>query len=345
MATLPNHPRPAAAEQLTVPAAGAWQGGSLQSLLAGTGTTSFLVLRDGQLAHEWYAPNFGADTVTRTLSVTKSVASLLVGQAVGDGRLSVDASLGDLLPGLVDPRVAAMTVEQLMRMSSGIRYREGVTPWSDDALVYHGSGLRQAARRVRVVDPVDKHFHYNDWHPLLIAMVLENASDASVAQLLSKDLWAPLDAGPATMTLDHSHTGKLAHLESGFNATPHGLARLGQLVLQRGVWNGQELVPAAWLGRLDDLSSGWNSARDFAYYESLPWGRPLSSGKFGYKDFWWHYMPRHGVHDLFAMGALGAHVYVSRDTGCVLVRTASRFPRGVWWAGILRNVAEQMANQ
>jgi CubicO group peptidase (beta-lactamase class C family) len=139
MATLPNHPRPAAAEQLTVPAAGAWQGGSLQSLLAGTGTTSFLVLRDGQLAHEWYAPNFGADTVTRTLSVTKSVASLLVGQAVGDGRLSVDASLGDLLPGLVDPRVAAMTVEQLMRMSSGIRYREGVTPWSDDALVYHGS--------------------------------------------------------------------------------------------------------------------------------------------------------------------------------------------------------------
>ncbi|MCC8405333.1 beta-lactamase family protein [Paraburkholderia sp. MMS20-SJTN17] len=340
------HSSPLAAEQLSVPSVGAWQGGSLPSLLEGTGSTSFLVLSDGQLVYEWYASNFGADTVTRTLSVTKSVASLLVGQAVGDGRLpGVDTPLGELLPGLADLRVAAMTIEQLMRMSSGIRYREGVTPWSDDALVYHGSGLRQTARRVHVADPVDKFFHYNDWHPLLIAMVLERASNASIAQLLSADLWAPLDAGPAAMTLDHSHTGKLAHLESGLNATPHGLARFGQLVLQRGIWNGKELVSPAWLGRLDDLSSGWNSAGDFAYYESLPWGRPLSSGKFGYKDFWWHYMPHEGVHDLFAMGALGAHVYVSRDTGCVLVRTASRFPRGVWWAGILRNVAEQVANR
>lgn len=344
--TLPPHPQPLAVEQLIAPAAGKWPGGPLPLLLASTGTTAFLILQDGQRVCEWYAPTFGSDTVTRTLSVTKSVTSLLVGQAIADGRLpGVDAPVGDLLPGVADPRVAAMTLAQLMRMSSGIRYREGVTPWSDDAHIYHGASLRQAARRVRAVDPVDTHFHYNDWHPLLIAMVLEHSSGISAAQLLSTGLWTPLDAGPATMTLDHGAEGALAHLESGLNATPHALARFGHLVLQRGTWNGRSLVPRAWLARLDDLSDAWHSASDFAYYASLPWGRPLSSGRFGYKDFWWHHRPRRGIHDLFAMGALGSHIYVSRDTGCVVVRTASRFPHGVWWAGILRSISEQVADR
>jgi hypothetical protein len=49
--------------------------------------------------------------------------------------------------------------------------------------------------------------------------------------------------------------------------------------------------------------------------------------------------PAAGIHDLFAMGALGAHVYVSRDTGYVIVRLADRFPPGLWWAGLLRRVA------
>jgi len=43
------------------------------------------------------------------------------------------------------------------------------------------------------------------------------------------------------------------------------------------------------------------------------------------------------------MGALGAHVYVSPDTDCVIVRLADRFPPGLWWAGLLRRVAEAAA--
>lgn len=337
---------PAALAGLKLPAAGRWPGGGLQALLEGSSSTAFVVLHDGALAFEWYAPGWNGWTVGRTMSVTKSVTSLVVGQAIGDGRLpGIDATIGDLVPGIADAGVARLTLAQLLRMDSGIRFRESLLPWQDSARVYHGTRLREQTLRVPLADPVGRWFHYNDWHPLLVALALERAARAPVAELLSRSLWAPLGGGTASLSLDHEGADALAHLDSGFNAGAYGLARLGQLVLQRGRWNDRPLVPEGWMARLDDLSDAWCAPRHFAYYvdRRLPWGRPLSGGHYAYKDFWWHHRPAAGIHDLFAMGALGAHVYVSRDTRCVIVRLADRFPPGLWWAGLLRRVAEAAA--
>lgn len=331
---------------LSLPATGRWRGGSLQALLAGSGSTAFVVLRGGAIAFEWYAPGFTGWTVGRTMSVTKSVTSLMIGQAIGDGRLpGIDAPIGSLVPGIGDAAAARLTLAQLLRMDSGIRFREGLLPWQDSARVYHGSRLREQTLRVPLSDPVGRYFHYNDWHPLLLGLALERVSRSPVAEVLSRGLWAPLGGGRASLSLDHEGADALAHLDSGFNASAYGLARVGQLVLQRGRWEGEPLVPEGWMSRLDDLSDAWHSPEHFAYYvdRQLPWGRPLSSGRYAYKDFWWHHRPAAGIHDLFAMGALGAHVYVSRDTDCVIVRLADRFPPGLWWAGLLRQVAEATA--
>ncbi|MBK7717949.1 MAG: serine hydrolase [Simplicispira sp.] len=211
-----------------------------------------MVLRSGVLAFEWYAPGWDGRTVGRTMSVTKSVASLMVGQAIGDGRLGgVDAPLGDLVAGIADAGVARLTLARLLRMDCGIAYREGLIPWHDDARVYHGSRLRLRAPRVRLTDPVGRYFHYNDWHPLLVALALERAGGASVAGLLARDLWGPLGGGPASLSLDRRGASALGHLESGFNTSAYGLARFGQLVLQRGSWEGKALVPEAWMARLE----------------------------------------------------------------------------------------------
>lgn len=343
--SLPRSQRIRDARALPAPAWPGLQAPQLSNLLALTSTTAFVAALDGEVVCEWYAPGHGPHTIGRNQSVTKSVASLLVGQALATGKLpSLEVPLGDLIAGLFDPQVARLTLAQLLRMASGIRYVEGPWPWTDDARVYHGVRLRAASLRVRMHDPVDAFFHYNDWHPLLLAQALERAWGQPVARVLECTLWAPLRGGPASMTLDHTGPDALAHLESGFNCSPEDLLRIGQLVLQRGRWSGVPLVGADWLARLDDDEGCWRSPEDFRHYASMPWGRPLSSGRYGYKDFWWHHWPRPGVRDVFAMGALGAHVYVSPDTRCVLVRQASRFPRGVWWAGMLRQIAEQLAD-
>lgn len=343
---LPRHARPIDPERVAAPRGRGVEAPHLAGFLEATGTRSFLLARDGEIVCEWFAAGQGPGTIARNLSVTKSVAALLVGQAIADGRIpGVTARIGELVPGLRDPAVRGLHVDQLLRMASGIRYREGVLPWTDDARVYHGTRLRESALRVRVVDRVDRFFHDNDWHPLLLALALERTGGRSVAQLIERDLWQPLAAGPASMTLDRAGEGALAHLESGLNCGAEDLLRIGQLVLQKGRWEGRQVVPATWLERLMDTHHGWRAVADFGYYRRRPWGRALVSGKYGYKDFWWHHFPRTGVHDVFAMGALGAHLYVSPDTRIVIVRQSSRFPRGLWWADLLRELAERFAGE
>jgi CubicO group peptidase (beta-lactamase class C family) len=343
---LPRHARPIDATRIAAPGEAAQQAPHLAAFLEATGTTSFLLARDGEIVCEWFAPRQGPATIARNLAVTKSVAALLVGQAIGDGRIpGGETRIGELVPGLRDPAVRGLHVDQLLRMASGIRYREGTLPWSDDARIHHGTHLRRAALRVRVADRVDRFFHDNDWHPLLIALALERTGGCSVARLIERDLWRPIGAGPASMTLDHAGDDALAHLESGLNCSAEDLVRIGQLVLQKGRWDERQVVPAGWLARLMDTGHSWRAVADFRYYRDRPWGRALVGGRYGYKDFWWHHFPRTGVHDVFAMGALGAHLYVSPDTRIVIVRQASRFPHGLWWAGLLRELAERFAGE
>ena len=178
-------------------------------------------------------------TVGRTMSVTKSVASLMVGQAIGDGRLpGIDAPIGDLVDGIADTGVARLTLAQLLRMDSGIGFTEGLLPWRDSVRVCHGCRLRRQAKRVRLKDLVGRFFHYNDWYPLLVALALalalEQCNRSPVAEMLSRGLWAPLGAGAASLSMDRAGAAAIAHVDCGFNASAYALARLGQLVLQRG---------------------------------------------------------------------------------------------------------------
>ncbi|RZJ78523.1 MAG: class C beta-lactamase-related serine hydrolase, partial [Brevundimonas sp.] len=86
----------------------------------GSNTTALLVLRDGRLVSEWYAEGFGPDTPQRTWSVGKSIAGTLIGAAVQRGEADVNAPAA--IPDWSregDPR-AAITLDQLMRMSSGL---------------------------------------------------------------------------------------------------------------------------------------------------------------------------------------------------------------------------------
>ena len=78
----------------------------------------------------------------------------------------------------------------------------------------------------------------------------------------------------------------------------------------------------------------------FDHYRARPWGRVLSTNRYYYyRRMWWGHRLATRRHDFFAMGVLGQHVYISPDTATVIVRLASRFPAGMWWAPVLRSMA------
>jgi CubicO group peptidase (beta-lactamase class C family) len=314
----------------------------LSNLLADTGTTALVVLNRGFIVWEHY-PNGGSrERLNRCFSVTKSVASALVGVAVGAGLIaSVEDKVERYLTELRDSVVGQLTIAHLLEMRSGIRFVEGVLPWYDAPRTYYGTDLRLRVLQSLITNPVGRFFHYNDWHPLLISLILERATGSSVTEWLQEKLWNPLGAEySASMMVDRSDAAGLEHLESGLTATAYDLAKFGQLFLQDGVWNGQRLLPEDWVKSTTAPDHARTDSEWFAYYHDRPWGRFLDGGQIYYRRMWWGNRLDGTQHDFFAMGVLGQHIYVSPGTQTVIVRLSDRFPAGTWWPPVFRQIAK-----
>jgi CubicO group peptidase (beta-lactamase class C family) len=337
---LPLHPANGL-DQLPIPTGKADPALPLANVLTNTGTTALVVLHRGHVAWEYY-PNGGSrERLNRCFSVTKSVASALVGAAVGDGLLgSVEEQIGRYLIELHDSPVGSLTIAHLLEMRSGIRFIEGVFPWNDEPRTYYATDMRSRLLRSELTDPVGSFFHYNDWHPLLISLILERTTGKSVTDWMQEKLWNPLGTEyPASMMVDRNDASGLEHLESGLTATAIDLAKFGQLFLQDGVWGGQRLLPAGWVSSTTAPDSARTDAEWFAYYRDRPWGRFLKSGHIYYRRMWWGNRLDGAQYDFFAMGVLGQHIYVSPETQTVIVRLSDRFPPGIWWPPIFRQIA------
>ena len=245
----------------------------LADFLAATGTTALVVLYRGHLALELYPGGGSRERLNRCFSVTKSVASALVGMAVGAGLIaSVEDPVRRYLTELRSSPVGNLTIAHLLEMRSGIRFTEGVLPWNDEPRTYYATDLRPRLLRAIITDPVGGFFHYNDWHPLLISLMLERATGKTVTDWLQEQLWTPLGAEhAASMMVDRNDAAGVEHLESGLTATALDLAKFGLLFLQDGVWNGRRLLPEGWVKSTTAPDDARTDPEWFAYYRERPW--------------------------------------------------------------------------
>jgi CubicO group peptidase (beta-lactamase class C family) len=143
--------------------------------------------------------------------------------------------------------------------------------------------------------------------------------------------------------VDRADGDGVEHLESGLSARALDLAKFGQLYLQRGIWRGRRLLPMEWVDASTSAEGVRTDAAWFAHYRGKPWGRVFAGGRVHYRHMWWGTRVDDRHHDYFAMGVLGQHVYVSPDTRTVIVRLSDRFPPGMWWPPVFRQVAEIVA--
>jgi CubicO group peptidase (beta-lactamase class C family) len=333
---------------------------ALPRLLADTGTTALLVLRGGRICWEHHPrARSGIDSdgtrdanaaererLNRCFSVTKSVASALVGIALGDGAIeSLEQPIGHWLCELRDPRVRALSIAHLLEMRSGIRFSEGLLPWNDAPRTYYAVDLRRRLAGCKITDPVGAFFHYNDWHPQLLALLVERATGLRVTELIQRRLWDPLGCEYAgSVMVDRDDAAALEHLESGLSARARDLARFGQLYLQDGVWEGQRLLPEGWVEATTSPDGARTDAEWFAHYRGKPWGRFLARGDVYYRRMWWGVRLDADRHDYFAMGVLGQHVYVAPAQQVVVVRLSDRFPPGMWWPPVFGQIARAVAS-
>jgi CubicO group peptidase (beta-lactamase class C family) len=301
----------------------------LDPFLGETDTLAFVVVHRDRLVRERYFHGATRESLQTSFSVAKSFVSTLVGIAIDAGLIgSVDDRVTDYLPELAarDPRFRRITLRHLLTMSSGIHYREGGFPsLGDDTYTYYGTDLRDIAlNRTRIDQPPGLAWQYNNYHPLLLGLVLERTTGTSVSDFMAKRLWQPLGAeGDATWNLDSKHS-RFEKMESGLNARAVDYARFGLLFLHKGKWNGRQIVSRDWVR----AATGADRAIDPAYY-------------FGYRYFWWLDVERPGR--FYAAGKYGQYIYVAPDADAVVVRLGSSSGvRNVTWLATLRDVADQL---
>ena len=166
----------------------------LDELLRETDTLAFVVVHQDRVVRERYFDGATRESLQTSFSAAKSFVSTLVGIAIDAGLIeSVEDPVTDYLPelGERDPQFRKITLRDLLTMSSGIRYREGGFPsLGDDTYTYYGVDLRDIAlNRVRIEGPPGL-WHYNNYHPLLLGLVLERVTGTSVSDFMASEALA-----------------------------------------------------------------------------------------------------------------------------------------------------------
>jgi CubicO group peptidase (beta-lactamase class C family) len=241
IAARPGAPELAAApapERVRAAFATARPGTQLDDWLAAQNTLGFVVLQQGRVLFEGYYNGHTRDERATSFSAAKSILATLAAAAAEDGKLDLDAPITRLLPELLarDARFERFTARHLLGMRKGIRYRETGLPNGDDAKTYYWPDLRALAlEQTQVLTAPDPGWLYNNYHPLLVGLLVERATGMPVAKYLEQRLWQPAGlAAGASWSLDSERSG-FEKMESGVNARTLHFARLGQLMLAGGV--------------------------------------------------------------------------------------------------------------
>ncbi len=279
-----------------------------------TDTVAFLVIKDDTLLYEGYFNGYDHNSTVTSFSIAKSFVSALVGIAISDGYISgVDDPITKYVPELLekDPRYQNITLRHLLTMSSGIRYRELSMPWSDDAATYYAPDLRAVAISSPIVGVPGQEFHYNNFHPLLLGMVLERVTGRPVAQYLEEKIWKPLGMeAPGSWSLD-SEQSRFEKMESGINGRAIDFAKFGRLFLNEGNWNGVQFIPAEWVDESTRLDTATDPALQYQY-------------------FWWVNVEATGKHHYYAAGKHGQYIYLVPEQNLIFVRFGRTDPYRHW---------------
>ena len=226
---------------------------SLQAAMdygAETASDALIVWRGGQIQLEHYYEGADENTLTSTQSMHKSVVALLVGVAIAEGHIdSADDPVSLYLPEWAGDQRAAITIRQALWQSSGIDFPTFAFGSLGPMMgLLIGQDMRPITLAQQAVEPPAASFEYNSINPLVLGMVIENATGKPYAEYFAEALWKPLAAGEAWVQMDSE--GGMARSYCCLDVTARGWLRLGLLHLNRGVANGRRVVPEEWIDEI-----------------------------------------------------------------------------------------------
>jgi len=286
-------------------------------------TDGVLIMHKGRVVYEHYSGCLEEAGKHAAMSMTKSLTGLLAQILVAEGKLDETAKVASIVPELKDSAFGDATVRQVMDMTTALDYSEDYSDPKADIWVYSAAanplpkpadyegpvGYYAYLQTVRKEGEHGEAFGYKTINTDALGWIVSRASGKSITELLSERIWSRMGAEQdGYFTVDAIGT---PFAGGGLSAGLRDLGRIGQLMLNEGVINGERLFPAEVTRAI--AAGGDREAFAKAGYKTLTGG--------SYRSMWWVFHNRHGAYA--ARGVHGQTIYVDPTAQMVIVRYSS----------------------
>ena len=274
---------------------------------------ALVVLHEGVVQLEWYAPGHDRQSQFSSQSMHKTIQALMTGIAINEGRIeSIKDPVGRYIEEWTGDERGRITIEQLLMMTSGLHEPEWIPyPWASGWRWLYARDTLQATLVQPLDSPPGQAYYYNDFNPQILGIVLQRVTGRRYADYLSEKLWRPMGGQSARVWLDQP--GGLAMHACCLLASPMDWVRIGYLLQRYGEINGRQIVSRDWVANMTAPNPfsphyGYLTRVGNNAYQS-----PNVGGR-GRSEDWL-------VDDIFYLTGHGAQrVVVSREKALVVVR-------------------------
>ena len=226
--------------------------------LASHNSRSGLVIRHGRIVAEWYFNEADRNSKFAAYSTSKSLSSMATGLAIADGKLTLDHTVGQTIPDVQPAGKKAITVKQLLSMTSGVHNNPGIGQRPDlftyalgEAPLDHSPGSK---------------WDYNNTGLALLSPVFQKSTGKQIDEFLKERVFEPIGIAGADWTWERRDGYAIPY--SGCHMTARGLGRIGLLVLNYGKWEDKQVVPAEWLKESVGPSQDVNKAYGYLWWNN-----------------------------------------------------------------------------
>ncbi len=307
------------------------------------GTVAFVIIKDSSLLFEQYWEDYSPKSHSNSFSMAKSIVSLAIGCAIDDGFIkNVDQPVSDFYPEFQGYNGKVLTLRHLLTMSAGVDFDEAYSsPFSPTTKLYYGDDLEKIALGMKETEEPGVNFIYQSGVTQLLSLIVEKATGENISSYVSRKLWTPMNAEEdALWSLDKKEGIEKAYC--CFNSNARDFARFGQLILNKGSWNGRQLVSESYITE----ATTPDASLTFKEYNE-------TNHCYGFQ--FWH-LTYKGMEIPYMRGILGQYVFAIPELNAVVVRlghkrsdtrSAQHYPDDIdtWLGAAVEMIQESTENQ
>jgi CubicO group peptidase (beta-lactamase class C family) len=252
---------------------------------------------------------------------------MLVGIAIKEGLIkTVNDPITNYIPEWRNKEgFNLITIKHLLKHTSGIRFNESIyNPESDQMQFYYGTSLRRKILSATIQQPPGVQFDYESENPCLLALILERCTGKTVSAYMQEKIWMQIGTeGPAFWSTDRRDSSAIEKAFCCLNARTIDFAKFARLLLNKGMWNGKEIIPSYWIDEATTRSNLQGS--------KITYGYNIGLGPAEYKSF-------------FAVGLYGQYLYIYPKKNVIIVRfgNAELNYNANYWKEIMIQLVDQL---